>query len=116
MTVDGRRRFLDWQTVCLAPWADDVAYFLVGILDVERRRSHEVELLRHYLEVLSAGVPHVPTFEDAWRAYREHHLHGLMFALCPADMQPPDVCTPMGQRYGAAALDPGTLALLTNGR
>ncbi|WP_139342216.1 MULTISPECIES: DUF1679 domain-containing protein [Protofrankia] len=38
------RRFLDWQTVCPAPWSEDVNYFLTGALTVEDRRKHEVEL------------------------------------------------------------------------
>jgi len=72
---------LPGATVCLAPWADDLACFRVGI-------------------------------DAAWPACREHHLHGLMFALCPPDMQSADVCAQMGQRYGAAALDHGPPALL----
>jgi Ecdysteroid kinase-like family len=107
---DGAIRFLDWQTTCLAPWSDDLAYFLVGILDVEQRRAHETELLRHYLGALaSTGAP-APTFDDAWLAYRRHHLHGLMFALCPPEMQVAEVCALMGDRYAAAAIDHDTLS------
>ena len=111
VTADGRRHFLDWQTVSLAPWSDDVSYFLVGILDVERRRKHELELIRHYHNALTAGVSDAPSFDQAWHAYRKHQLHGLMFALCPPEMQSAEVCTQMGERYGAAALDHETLSL-----
>jgi len=109
---DGALRFLDWQTTCLAPWADDVAYFLVGVLDVEERRAREQELLGHYLAALSATGAPAPGFDDAWLAYRQHHLHGLMFALCPPEMQPPEVCTLMGDRYATAAIDHETLAAM----
>ena len=109
---DGPMRFLDWQTVCLAPWADDVAYFLVGALDIEQRRENERDLLTHYLDALnSTGVP-APSFEEAWNSYRQHHLHGLMFALCPPEMQPPEVCALMGDRYATAAIDHHTLSSL----
>lgn len=53
-------RFLDWQTTCLAPWSDDVAYFLVGTLEVEDRRKHEEDLLRHYLDALSSAGGEAP--------------------------------------------------------
>lgn len=107
---DGVLRFLDWQTTCLAPWADDVAYFLVGVLGVEERRASEQDLLGHYLQALAAAGAPAPGFDDAWLAYRQHHLHGLMFALCPPEMQPPEVCTLMGDRYATAAIDHQTLA------
>jgi hypothetical protein len=106
-------RFLDWQTTCLAPWSDDVAYFLVGALDVEDRRKHEEDLLRHYLDALAAAGGEAPSYSAAWDAYRRHHLHGLMFALCPPEMQPAEVCRVMGDRYAAAAIDHGTLDAVT---
>ncbi|MVU80698.1 phosphotransferase [Nocardia sp. ET3-3] len=106
---DGALRFLDWQTTCLAPWADDVAYFLVGILDAEERRKHESDLLRHYMSALAAAGGPALEFDDAFLAYRRHHLHGLMFALCPPEMQPAEVCTLMGDRYATAAIEHDTL-------
>lgn len=106
---DGVLRFLDWQTTNLAPWSDDVAYFLTGVLSTEERRKHERELLHHYLEALSATGASAPTFDEAWLSYRQHQLHGLMFALCPPEMQPADVCTLMGDRYAQAAIDLETL-------
>lgn len=110
--ADGALRFLDWQTASLAPWADDVAYFLVGILDIEQRRHNEADLLRHYLSALAgAGGPRL-SFDEAWTDYRRHHLHGLMFALCPPEMQPADVCMLMGDRYATAAIDHETLKLV----
>ncbi|HEX5805358.1 MAG TPA: oxidoreductase family protein, partial [Macromonas sp.] len=107
----GQRRFLDWQTVCLAPWSDDVTYFMTGALTVADRRAHDAALLKHYLGALRAAIGSAaPTFDEAWLAYRQHQLHGLMFALCPSDMQPAAVCEQMGVRYGAAVTDLETLA------
>lgn len=109
---DGVIRFLDWQTTCLAPWADDVTYFLVGNLDIEERRVNETALLTHYLEALRSSGADAPNFDDAWLSYRRHHLHGLMFALCPPEMQPEEVCTLMGDRYATAAIDHDTLSAI----
>lgn len=48
---------LDWQTLSYAPGADDLAYFIAGALSPELRRTHECELLEHYLTVLrQSGV------------------------------------------------------------
>lgn len=109
-------RFLDWQTTCLAPWSDDVAYFLVGALEIDDRRKHEEDLLRHYLDALTAAGGDAPSFSTAFDAYRRHHLHGLMFALCPPEMQPAEVCRLMGDRYATAAIDHRTLDLVLGGR
>ena len=113
---DGPLRFLDWQTVNLSPWSDDVAYFLVGALRVEDRRSSERDLLRHYLQVLGTTGAAAPAFDDAWLAYRRHHLHGLLFALCPPEMQSPEICLQMGDRYAAAAVDHDSLGALEHDR
>jgi len=112
LDANGRPLFLDWQVACLSPWADDVAFFLVGALDVEDRRAREQDLLRHYLAALAtAGAP-APDFEEAWLDYRRHQLHGLNFALCPPEMQAEEDCTIMAERFGAAAVDHDTLGLL----
>ena len=104
--------FLDWQTICLAPWSDDVTYFVVGALSVEDRRAGERDLLRHYLEALAAAGGPALGFDEAWREYGRHHLHGVMFSFCPPEMQDEDVCTIMAERYGAAASDHDTLRQL----
>ena len=109
---DPAARFLDWQVLCLAPWADDVAYFTVGSLTVDERRTHEDDLLRHYLDVLAANGAPAPNLDDARTLFRRQHLHGLMFAFCPPEMQDPDDCARMAERYGQAAIDHDTLALL----
>ena len=98
--------------VCLGPWADDVTYFLVGALDIAARRTHERDLLKHYLDALAAGGAPAPDQETALAAYRRHHLHGLSFAVCPPEKQGEEVCRLMGERYAAAVADHDTLAAL----
>lgn len=106
-------RFLDWQVFGLGPWVVDVAYFLVGSLTIEDRREHEEALLRHYLEALAGHGAPAPTFDEAMAGVRRHHLHGVMWAFCPPEMQDPDGCAEMARRHVAAALDHDTLDALT---
>jgi len=78
----GRMGLYDWQCVARGHWALDVAYALAGCLDVDDRRDWEEDLVRLYLDRLTdAGVATVPTFDQAWLAYRLHPLHGLIFGL-----------------------------------
>ena len=104
---NGAVRFLDWQTVCLAPWIDDVAYFLVGPCR-SRRRAPDADLLRLYLSRtrnrrtgsrLRRGLAGLPTSPPA---------RADVCAL-PPEMQPAEICTLMGERYAAAAIDHETL-------
>jgi hypothetical protein len=111
--VEGHQlRFLDWQTACLAPWSDDVAYFLVGSLTIADRRDHERDLLAHYLKALAANGAPALDFEDAWTEYRTRHLHGLLWLLVPEEMQPAEYSAVMAERYGAAAFEQDNLGLL----
>jgi aminoglycoside phosphotransferase (APT) family kinase protein len=109
---DGLVSFLDWQGVCLGALTLDVAYFLVGALNVTDRRRHEVALLDHYREALAAaGGPKLDR-NSLLRAYRQHCLHGLLWAVTPSWMQPPELCNAMTERYVAAVEDQETLELL----
>lgn len=53
-----------------------------------------------------------PARDAAWAAYRRHHLHGLLFAVCPPEKQGEEVCLLMGERYAAAVANHDTLAAL----
>ena len=69
LDADGRACWLDWQVVQRGNWATDVSYHLATVLDIEDRRAHEAELLRHYLrELRSLGAP-APAWDDAWEQY-----------------------------------------------
>jgi hypothetical protein len=79
---------------------------------VEDRRAHEQDLLRGYLaERRKAAVP-VPNWNQAWESYRQHPLHGLLYAMVPHEMQPADVCEVLSDRYAQAVLDHDTYRLL----
>ena len=112
ITAQGQLLFLDWATICLQPWAADVAYFLVGSLTVEDRRHHEVELLRGYLDALARhGGPALP-FQAAWTLYRQSQLHGIIWATLPETMQARAGVLAMTQRFASAIEDHDTLAAL----
>lgn len=108
----GAPRFVDWQFPALSHWAHDVALFLVGALSIADRRAGEEVLLRHYLDTLTARGGRAPAWDEAWRDYRCHHLHGATYALTPDEMQPADVRAANADRYAAAALDHDTFGLL----
>jgi hypothetical protein len=105
-------RFLDWQVFCQGPWSEDVAYFMVGTLTVPDRQANEERLLRHYLECLDGHGAPAPSFDEGMDAVRREHLHGVMWAFCPPEMQDPDGCEEMGRRHAQAATDHGTLEIL----
>ncbi|WP_216893149.1 phosphotransferase [Nocardia alni] len=97
--------FVDWQTFCLGPWSDDVAYFVSGALSVADRRDREQDLLRHYLaELASAGGPRID-FDDAWPEYVRHLVHGLIWTMTPTVMQPVERTRAISERYVTAVED-----------
>ena len=69
LDAEGRACWLDWQVVQRGNWATDISYHLATVLDIEGRRAHEAELLRHYLRELgSFGAP-APAWDEAWEQY-----------------------------------------------
>lgn len=106
VTADGGAGFLDWGGVKAGHWAREVCYFMAGALSPEDRRAHEETLLREYLDALgTAGADPVPPWDEAWLTYRRHFLHGLLWFLCPTQMQPEDIINANVARFGAAATD-----------
>lgn len=69
--ADGERTgFLDWGIINVSTPLRDVSYLLTMAMSTEDRRTHERDLLRHYLEVQQAkGGPPI-SFDDAWLTHR----------------------------------------------
>ena len=90
----GRVGFLDWGLIMLSTPMRDVSYFLTMTMDVEDRRTHERDLLRHYLaaRVALSGAP--LSFDDAWRSHREQASYTVA-ASSPAVALPDDVAPAM---------------------
>ena len=107
---DGTPGFLDAQPR-RAPWVKDFAYHLVAAVDIEDRRVWERPLLARYLRGLAEhGVPHVPSFEEAWHDYQQELAYGLfIFMINESIFQKEEINTAYTARFGAAVLDHGSL-------
>lgn len=75
---DGRAGLVDWQLSVRGHALHDVGYIIATALDIELRREHEGELLRHYLDRLTVyGVARPPSSSDTWREYRRAMVWSL---------------------------------------
>jgi len=106
ITAAGGAGFLDWGGVKAGHWAREVCYFLGGALSPTDRAAHEIDLLQTYLDQLSAdGVDQSPSWDEAWLTYRRHFLHGLLWFLCPTQMQPVEIINASVERFAAGCVD-----------
>jgi len=109
---DGAPGVLDWQTCMLGEWASDVSEFLVFSLDVETRRTHERELIKHYLTALGEAGVAAPSFDVAWLSYRQHAAWSFLTVMCPVEMHPETTCMLWAERGCAAIVDLETFSAL----
>ncbi len=110
---DGAFGVLDWQLMRIANWANDVAYAIVTGLDVETRRASERDLLRHYLAELAARGVDAPSWDQAWRQYRQQMVWGIVtWTVTPTSMYSRDLLDRLIRRSVAAADDLDTYAAL----
>jgi thiamine kinase-like enzyme len=75
--ADGELGLNDWQCSSKGLWGRDVAYAVSTALSTEDRRNWERDLLAYYLEQLGAAGVTAPSFEDAWRTYRQQLFPAL---------------------------------------
>jgi hypothetical protein len=100
--------------MCAAPAMDDVAYFIGGSLTVADRRASERDLVAHYLRALATpGGPRY-TVDDVWLDYRRHHLHGFLWAMTGALMQPRERVAAMAERPVQAIEDHNSVAAVAD--
>ena len=78
LDAQGRASWLDWQCVQNGNWATDISYHLATVLDIESRRTHEADLLRHYLSELARRGIETPKWENAWEQYRLSFSYGYL--------------------------------------
>jgi hypothetical protein len=86
----GRTGFLDWGLIKVSTPMRDVSYFLSLALDIDDRRNHERDLLRHYLQVRDAGGGSAIAFDDAWFTHRIQAAY-LVAACCQVVTFPTDM-------------------------
>ncbi|WP_163548062.1 phosphotransferase [Candidatus Frankia nodulisporulans] len=110
LQADGQPALLDWQLTQRGPWYLDVGYHIASTLTVEDRRTHERDLLRHYLEHLRAGGVEPPGQDDAWRSLRGGILHGF-YLWGITQIVVPKVRSELLRRLGTAAADHDALII-----
>ncbi len=102
---------LDWQLVQRGSWANDVAYHIGSVLEIDERRRVEWDLLAGYLEALGRHGVTPPTWDEAVTAYRAHLPYGL-FLWSMTQFTPEPITTATLQRLGHAVEDHQSFELL----
>lgn len=104
--ADGQPGLMDWQCAQKGHWAHDVMWTIVCGMEIEERRRHERELIRHYLTELVRHGVQPPGFDDAWLAYRQSAMYGVACGVAnPYDMQDEEVTRIAAERILAAVDD-----------
>ncbi len=67
----------DWQCSCKGNWGRDIAYTISTAFTPEDRRRFERELIQFYLEQLREVGAVPPSFDEAWRIYRQQLFSAL---------------------------------------
>jgi Ecdysteroid kinase-like family len=97
---------LDWQLCTSGHWASDVVYAIASAMEIDDRRTHEGDLLRHYLDRLSSLGVSAPAFDEAWFEYRKFSLWGFIALLTPGEgVQTEEYNATVGERHAVAAVD-----------
>jgi hypothetical protein len=100
----GRPSFVDWQLVQRGPWYLDVGYHIASALAVDDRRRAERDLVRHYLDELSAAGIEAPSAQEAWPGVRRGMLHGFYLWAITLKVDPA-LTSVLLHRLGTAAAD-----------
>jgi hypothetical protein len=108
---DGTPGFFDAQ-VSRASWSLEVAYHIIGALDVADRPRYEKALLAHYLDRLRVHGVDAPAFPDAWELYMWAAAYGFfIFLINETRFQTEAVNTAYTVRFGSVLLDHGVPGL-----
>lgn len=105
LTADGEPGLLDWPLSTVGNWAWDVGYSLASAMTIEDRRTHERDLLVHYLSCLQRNGVTPPDFDAAWLSYRQFSIWGFLAFLTPASVQTEEYNAVVGERHAVAAVD-----------
>jgi len=103
----------DFQLFTSGHWASDVVYAMGSSMEVETRRRHEEDLLKHYLDQIRSRTGVAPAWNSAWFDYRKFAIWGFVAVLTPGDgIQSEEYNTVVAERQAIAALDHDSIALL----
>lgn len=109
--AQGRACWFDWQITQRGHWSVDIAYHLGTVLTIEDRRTHEADLLRHYLAELDRHGARAPAFDEAWDAYASGFAWGY-FLWTITRISSREVVLLHIPRLGAALTDHDTFGRL----
>ncbi|MEU7768820.1 aminoglycoside phosphotransferase family protein [Nocardia sp. NPDC049190] len=119
VTADGRMGYVDWQVVMRGGWAHDFAYTVNSGCEPEDRRAWDRELLTAYLDELGQFGGEVPSFDDAWLAYRQQSMFAYAAwaftigrAVYQPKMQSVETCLTLLKRITTALDDHDSLDAL----
>ncbi|MFD0364883.1 aminoglycoside phosphotransferase family protein [Nocardia sp. GCM10030253] len=119
VTSDGRMGYADWQVVMQGGWAHDFAYTVNSGCEPDDRRAWDRELLEAYLDELGSAGGEVPSFDDAWLAYRQQSMFAYAawaFTIGRAAYQPKmqtdETCLTLLKRITTALDDHDSLGAL----
>ncbi|KAK4066316.1 uncharacterized protein Triagg1_8148 [Trichoderma aggressivum f. europaeum] len=89
-TSSGRIGFLDWSAFHFGSCFHDVVYHMTAMLSVEDRRSHEMEILDHYLDALHRLGGH--KFDrhndpEVMIEFRRSFMTNVIWLICPDGLQ-----------------------------
>ncbi len=99
----GRVGFFDWGLMTIADPLRDASYFLCLAMDIDDRRAHERDLLRHYLDARRALGGREIGFDEAWGRHRIWAAYTVL-ASCQA-IQVPYGASEQTHRFADAFLE-----------
>jgi aminoglycoside phosphotransferase (APT) family kinase protein len=88
LDAEGRPGICDWQIVRRGHWSFDVAYHVATALEVAERERSEEDLLRAYLDRMQALGVEMPSWDDAWTAYRRALVYGYTLWAVTTSVDP----------------------------
>lgn len=108
---------VDWQTISLGNPGRDLAYFLGNSLTTDRRRSHEDELVQHYVGELAAAGVDGYSVEQCWADVRHGAFQGPLVTMLGAftagrSERSEAMFAAMADRSAAQIVDHDALAVL----
>ncbi|MFE9575141.1 aminoglycoside phosphotransferase family protein [Nocardia sp. NPDC006044] len=119
VTRDGRMGLADWQVIMRGGWAHDFAYSVNSGCEPDDRRAWDRELLALYLDELGHAGGIVPSFDEAWLAYRQQSMFAYAAwaftigrAVYQPEMQSVETCLTLMRRITTALDDLDSLDAL----
>ena len=113
-TAEGKTRFLDWSAYHFGSCFHDLVYFVSSMMDVESRRTHEWEILDHYLETLHrlGGPKFDRNDEELLIEYKRSYLTNIIWPCCGTKLQTKERINAFTERTVAAWVDHKTIEVI----